>query len=498
MLAGIGKSLIPVGNSGDSLFARSNFAAGTAGKEGTKKDLDLECDYPNRRTFNSIFFRTLYDYVGPATRAVNVYPAETWKAIPAVYETNNKRTTPFEKRWWDLTDDPNRNPYVYLARLDESSLIGRYGTLLIGLDDGVSDLSQPASPVLNGQIQPDGKKRDVTYMRVFDESNCQVKTLDMDEGSWRNGQPEYYEITTTDALGSSTGNVKRVIHWTRMLHAAWKVRENEAFASSILQNLVPYIWDIRKVGGGSAEMYWQGAFPGISFETMPEMITEGGNVELDEESVKEQVQKYMLKLQRYMALTGVSAKSLATQVSDPTPHLKCAIDLLCMALDVPVPVFLGQQEGHLASLANKGMWFDKISGRRNGYVTPKLIRPMVSRFADLGIVPKPSQVITEWTDPNTQSDSDKANVALKRTQAFSQWASTNARFAVDQLTFLTDEMGYSDAKAKEIISRLTTQKDVVPENILNPPVKTAGGNQTGKSSKGKSSNGRPKGTVSKS
>lgn len=276
---------------------------------------------------------------------------------------------------------------------------------------------------------------------------------------------------------------------------AWLTKENPVFSTPILQNLIPYIWDTRKVGGGSAEMFWQGAFPGISFETMPEMIQEGGNVELDEESVKEQVNKYMRRMQRYIALTGVHANSLAPQVADPTPHMKVAYELICLTLGVPVPIWLGQQEGHLAGITNKSMWNDKISERRNTYATPRLCKGFIKRLADLNLCPRPSQIIAEWLDPNTQSDADKADVALKRMQGLTQYAGGNARFMLDSYKVLTKEFGYSDEEAKEITSKKIA--DFVPKEITNPPVKTAGGNRTGASSKGKSA-GRKRGTVSKS
>ena len=493
VLNGVTRRLIPAlltSNNGDSLFAGAFERLKTPGKEGTKKDINLECDYPSRSSFNALFFKTLYDYVGPATRAVEIFPSETWKATPAVYESNKKRTTGFEQDWYTLTDDAERNPYKWLYQADRDSLISRYGALLIGLDDSNSGSPElPAAPVVNGVIQPVSEKRNVLYFRSFDESNCQILTFDMNRNSRRYGQPETYQISTQQNGDPGTAAIqsgKTTIHWTRMLHVAWKETSHPSYAYPILQNLVPYIWDLRKVGGGSAEMFWQGAFPGISFETMPEMITEGGNVELDEDSVKEQVDRYMRKMAKYIALTGVHANTLAPNISDPTPHFNVAVQGMCMSLNCPVPVFLGQQVGHLASMANKGMWGEAITGRRNGYATPKLIRGLINRLADLGAVRRPKTVICEWVDANASTDSDKANVALKRAQAFSQFSNSNARFMVSPEDFLIEEMGYTDEKAREVIER-APKKDFVPESVTNPTPKGPAG-----------ASGRPAGVISQS
>ena len=331
----------------------------------------------------------------------------------------------------------------------------------------------------------------------------------------------------TGSAGSGQGQ-KVSVHWTRVQHIADNTKESKIYGTPRLQNIVPQIWDIRKVGGGSAEMFWQGAFPGISFETMPEMIKEGGVVELDEDSVKEQVQKYMNKLQRYIALTGIHANNMAPDVVSPESHLKAALDVLCAAIDVPVPIFLGQQEGHLASLANKEYWNGRIGERRSNYAIPKMIRPTIKRFADLGVVSKPAQVVVEWNDPNTQTDTEKADIFLKKSQAVSQFAGSNARFYIDNHTFLTEFAGMSDEKAAAVIERMKTIKDQVPEEIINPTpkmspeqvelgkakidqdgknaklsaktalkTKALGGNQTGKKASG-AKKGRPAGKVSKS
>ena len=173
-------------------------------------------------------------------------------------------------------------------------------------------------------------------------------------------------------------------------------------------------------------MFWQGAFPTISFETMPEMIKDGGNVELDEDSVKDQVQKLMNRLQRYIALTGVHANQLKPDVGDPTPHLKGALELLCCSLGVPLKIFLGTESGHLAAMEDSKQWNDRISDRRKNYLTPKIIRPFIDRLALLGVLPKPSKLIIDWSDPNTQSDASKADIILKQCQAITQFAGGNA------------------------------------------------------------------------
>ena len=120
-------------------------------------------------------------------------------------------------------------------------------------------------------------------------------------------------------------------------------------------------------------MYWRGGFPGIALETQPGLE----NAELDKESTREMMAAYMNGLQRYLALTGMTAKSLAPQIADPTASFEVLIKAICVTIGVPYRVFMGIEEGVVSGDQATKAWNGRIANRQTRYITPMLIDPVL-------------------------------------------------------------------------------------------------------------------------
>src|ERR1017187_6461663 len=60
-----------------------------------RRDIDEECGYP--KAVSELAYRTMFDRE-MGRRVVNVYPEETWKKLPIIYEDPDAtKDTPFEK-----------------------------------------------------------------------------------------------------------------------------------------------------------------------------------------------------------------------------------------------------------------------------------------------------------------------------------------------------------------------------------------------------------------
>ena len=71
-----------------------------------------------------------------AKRMVSAFPNETWKTKPHVFETDEvANPTPFEVTWKEL--DRRVGFVSAMATADRLCGIGRFGIILIGLDDGI-------------------------------------------------------------------------------------------------------------------------------------------------------------------------------------------------------------------------------------------------------------------------------------------------------------------------------------------------------------------------
>jgi hypothetical protein len=251
----------------DAATSRSLLLRRMAGMDEGAKDLDAECGYPKTDP-TAEQYRKEFDRGDIAERVVSIYATESWKVKPYVYETEDDEETDFEKAWEQLVDFPN-NVLAWLELADVMAGIGRFGVLLIGLDDG-DDLSKPVAGVnqwgswvepkdrrdfassrksrkrereaaaregriknsgpdkrklppdipkpeqpkpVEGKTEPsdgkDGKTsattRQLIYLRVLDESMVKVATWVKDQKSPRFGMPETYTVTFADFHDDAPG-----------------------------------------------------------------------------------------------------------------------------------------------------------------------------------------------------------------------------------------------------------------------------------------------------
>lgn len=469
------------------------------------RNLDKECGYPDTPLSATQYYE-LYEKEGIAARVVGVHPDECWSVYPELYETEGKTYTSFEKAWLDLTHSSGLNPWHYLHRVDVLSGIGQYGLLLLGIDDGKS-LDQPLAGADLPKDQVSPEKRELLYLRAFSENCVEVAEYETDWRSPRNGQPKMYEITVYQPSasgvgspeplsGSTSSSTKMRVHWTRTIHVADNRGSSEVFGMPRMRQPLHRIFDIRKVLGGSSEMFWKGAFPGYSFETFPELTSEA---EIDHASVKRQIDAYQKGLQRYLTLVGMSAKSLAPQVADPTKHFDTLIAALCATIKVPVRIFLGSESGHLASTQDSVAWNRRLGHRQSTYLTPMLIYPFVRRLQKVGVLPWVKDITVAWKDLNSMSDKDKSDVSMKVTQALLQYVTSGAEKIMPLWHFLTLVLKFSDQEATKVVELAKNQKasDLLTKELWeqeepgNTPG-TKGGDPAKKTGVGGKRNGRSK------
>jgi uncharacterized protein len=457
------------------------------------RNLNEECGYPPDGTSggsvdaDAHLYRALFDREPIAERVCSVLAKECWQVQPIVYEDEDPDTeTEFEAAWRELGQSLRGGRswfrsaagslvWDYCKRLDIVSGIGHFGIMLIGLDDG-KPLSEPAEGVelrrtggsLRGSVQGTDaqyfavnvKLRKVLFLRVFDESLVQIVQYDADMSSPRYGQPMFYNVTFNDprdtqgGIGLSTTTVR--VHWTRVLHVADNKISSEVFGVPRQRPVLNRLLDLRKLYGGSAEMYWRGAFPGYSIETVPQL---GGDVEVDEAGVRAKMQDYIHGLQRYMLLAGLSMKSLAPQVSDPTAQIEVQLTAVCVQLAMPKRVFMGSERGEMSSAQDDSKWNDVVRERELGHCTASIVVPLVDRLIAVGALPEPEQFYVSWPDIESLSAQAKATVASTCTAALVQYASGGGDALVPAPYFLTHFLGFTDKEAESMLDAAAASMD---------------------------------------
>lgn len=435
----------------------------------TRRDINAEAGYADTAQLTCYDFGKLYDREPIAARVVDVLADESWMAYPEIYESENPdELTAFEQRWKELATMLRGGSkfmghigspvWEYLQRLDRLCGVGRYGVMLLGVSDG-KDLS----------VEPSGSApRDLLFLRVFDERSVQINKVDTNVNSPRYGQPVEYNLELGEPIGVAKGQLEpakvdvRRVHWKRIHHVADGLGSSEVYGVPRMQSVFNRLHDLRKLYAGSAEMYWRGAFPGLSIETNPRL---GTHVKVDKDAMRSQMEQYMNGLQRYLTLTGMTAKSMAPQVVDPTPQIEVQIDAICIRLGIPKRIFKGSERGELASTQDEATFNDRLRSRQNGFITPRIIIPFIDRLIDLGVLPEPESYSVVWPDLDALTDDEKAQVAERRSRAMMNYTTGGVETILPLVDFLTRELQYSQGDSESIMKRLEQELKSVQDRL---------------------------------
>jgi len=359
------------------------------------KDINAECGYPG------------------------LLPEESWAMNPEIQETENTVETVFEKDFKKL--QRKHRIWHYLQRIDVLSGIGEFGVLLIGISDG-KELNEPVEGINEVTGEKIGnQKYELLYLRPFDQSVIKIKTTESDITSPRFGMPKTYEIIFTNDDEHNQIQQGQEVHWSRLIHIADNRHTSEVRGRPRQMEVYNRLLDIRKIVAGSGEMFWKGAFPGLSLEANADQA----DAVLDKEGVREEMSAYMAGMQRYLALQGMTAKSLAPQVADPRNHLLTQINYIAITLGVPLRLLMGSEQAQLASGQDVKTWNKRVEKRRSTYVTPLVISPFIDRLITFGILPEVDDYKVVWPDLNTPTDAEKADIAAKKTESFAKYVGGN-------------------------------------------------------------------------
>lgn len=437
-----------------------------------KRDLDSEFKYPT--VLNMTVYRNLYFRNGIARKVVRVYPDECAAVRAEIYQIEQDKVTPWEVRLNQIRTKNSLDHYIH--RADVQSGIGSYGGLLIRTNDGRSLRQAPAG------VNPDGTKgprrstkpRDIVFIRPLAEDHCKVAKTEKDDRNPRFGMPTEYEVDldsldpetgmkVSDVTGdfdddASVGNKVRV-HWSRIVHIPSDgLEESDWYGTPRLMPVANMLWDLRKVLGSAAEMWFRGAFMGLAFET-----TQGANefYDVDLDDLKEEIDAFQNGFQRFLRLINMSAKSLAPQIEDPSNHVRQILNLLAAVIGVPLPILLGSEVGKADGGQNITAWNRRLALRNQNHVEPRLWRNTIDRLMLLDVLPTVPSYFVTWKDLHTQTEKDRADVALKLTQALLQYVTSGAYEIVRPRQFFVNWLKFTDEVADAMIREGGGEKKIL-------------------------------------
>lgn len=424
------------------------------------RDINKECGYPTEVTPEMCW--EMYRREGVAKRIIEAYAKECWDGDPKVYETvKEEDRPPFEVRLDELVR--KLNLWGYCERLDRLSGIGRFGLMLYGFND-IEKAEQLAEPVRGfndrGERIP-GRPfagLDILYLRVFHEPGIDVEEVDQNPNSWRFSRPLRYKIRMADPRPGNPNHLNwtdRLVHWTRVHHFADNLDSSEIYGQMRLEPCYNRLVDIRKILGGSGEMFWKGGFPGISFEAMPGpdgIFPE--YTEEDKKKLRQEFSDFQNSLQRFISLVGFQANSLNPTIADPSKHMAEQYRAISATTGIPTRILTGSEAAHLASTQDLVQWGGKKRGRQTKKLTPDMVRAIIDHWVMLGVLPSPrggpKEYISEWPDMSTATDKDKADISFKKSSALQAYVTGKVWQVMGPIDYFVKIWDFSADVARDI------------------------------------------------
>lgn len=382
---------------------------------GGERDLYDVLGYP--RSLNPEEYAEVYLRQDIAGRIVDAFPSATWRESPTI-----KANDEFVEAFWALEE--RHHIMSTLARADKLSGMGHYGVVVLGLD-GRENMALPA---MKNNYQ-------LLYVQPHGERTADISKWNDDTSSPRFGKPELYRVTTgVNWTGTGAGNKVFTVHHSRAIHFAEGALEDESIGIPRLQRIWNRLMDLDKIIGSSAEVFWQNA-------SMIYAFLADKDAEFDPEDKKEmasQIEQMQHGLRRFLRLRGVTPQQMAAAVPDSRMYVESTLDVIAGAVGIPKRILMGTERGELSSAQDENNWASRIAERREQFVSPMMLRPLIDKMIRLGVLPRPKDGYEiEWPKADTLGEEGRARIADIKATALQKYASSpGADFYVSPETFI--------------------------------------------------------------
>jgi hypothetical protein len=350
-------------------------------------------------------YRDRYARGGIAGRIVDALPNASWRGdMELVDDEDPDVSTAFEIAWRQL--DKRLRVRPKLLRADKLSRLSSYSIVLIGAEGNLDDeLPKGNSPdqilYLAPYLGGGGPGLDRSRTQALD-ADATILSFDENHTSPRFGRPEYYQLNRT---ASVTDKMGKKIHWSRVVHLAENVLEDEVYGQPALERVWNLLDDLDKVTGGGAEAYWLRVNKGLHFN----VDKDAGLTKDEREAMEEKAEEYQHQMRRWLITRKTDIKDLGSDVADMTSPADAILTQIAGATGIPKRILTGSEMGQLASTQDRDNWRDQINGRQSGYLEPYVVRQLVDRLVEFGYLPAPEndEYTVLWPQIQTMTETER-------------------------------------------------------------------------------------------
>lgn len=387
------------------ISAREQLARKLGESFGGRRNLYSTFGYTDEVTYTEMRQRYLRQDI--VSRIVNTYPDAIWTRPPAIIDAEELST-----KLWDL--DAEISLYHYINRADRLAGIGQYSVLLLGFSDVTSNAEM--------ETEVTGDNLKLGYVQAYGENDAEIIDFEDNATSPSFGMPKTYNIKLSV---DKTSNQKTLrVHRSRILHLADCTLDSDVYGYPILKRVFNRLDDVEKTVGGSAEMFWLSGRKGMQVDV-------DKDTEFTEEHAKklrEELDDFGNDLQRYIRTRGVTIKDLGGQHINPEPVFNVIMSIISVATGIPQRIFIGSEQGKLASEQDRANWALRIDERRKLYAEPKIMRPLIARLQQYGVLPAAKYEL-QWPEAFRMSPLERAQTAAQQARAATNIARSMQDFA---------------------------------------------------------------------
>jgi len=431
-----------------SMLAQVQGHNGITSFEG-QRDYNQIFGYPEAISYEN--YRAMYRRGGVAKTIVNLPANYTWRGDITVTvplgegEQKSGDAEKFESEWLELWNKFNiRNVFL---RADRLCGVGNYSVIRIGYTND-ADPSQPLS----------GENHQLLFLSVFSQNNADPLEWDVDNKSENYGCISKYNLQHETAANDYVttggtafpGGEQFSVDASRIVHVAEELEEDKVFGTPRLQACWNALIDRLKLLGGSAEMYFRGAFPGYNFNLDPEADITTEQLE----RMETQIQSVILGLGRYIQMEGVSVDSIAPQVVDPSPQIEKQDDEVCATTRIPKRMLFGNEAGVLASGQEGANYAGVIEGRRQNDAE-RWVRDLVNKLMSAGALTKVEKFSVNWPTLEAEKALEESQVSLNYAKAIVEFISGGGEQLLSMELFYELVLGWD----KETIERVSAEME---------------------------------------
>lgn len=416
---------------------------------------------PGIDDYYASFLRSRYG--GPIVEA----PAATaWRNAPDVSDAKEREAddndTAFEEELERL--DSEHRLWNYGKRVDVLAGIGEYGVLVLEL----ADIDSPEGFATEAEAVEQGG---LTGLRPYSQKSI----LDIDTGgpgSGRWGEPVRYKLDLGDEDddndADADGPSDMWVHHSRVIHVPSDgLLDDEVRGRPRQEGVWNTLTDIEKTMGSAAELAYRASAWGLAINIAKDFDLEDGGEEL-----RENLQRWYHGLEPILRTQGAEdIQNLGGADIDPSPIVDPNIEALSAQTGIPQSVLKGNETGERATTQDLKEWYGKIQERREQFVTPSIVRELVQRLIDLGILPPPAgeEFDVEWPPLAETSEKEIAEIRLNRSKAAKNLSGVMPSFGTKEWAEFVDTGDFPDLPdevEQEAPIQAATVDDLQPDGQL--------------------------------